>query len=134
MFLTHFIYSKLKKPDIKKNTDVIRTYLPSGGAIAYLSIYNNLKYCLKEKLITFKNKVNDISIQVGIDGIPLFKSSPVNLWPILFTIKNVSFRKPLPIAVFAGIGNPNFEQFCNSLVMNYYSSRISLILVVLVLR
>ena len=54
---------------------------------------------------------NDLDISIGIDGVPIFESSNINLWPILLCLKNCSHSKPLPIAIFAGIGKPDLTAF-----------------------
>jgi hypothetical protein len=54
-----------------------------------------------------------VDIKLNIDGLPLFKSSRLNLWPILMIVNNV--LRPLPIAVFCGIGKPNLTPFLNHL-------------------
>lgn len=95
-----------KKPNISSKVDILKSNLTSGGKLAYLSIIDNLKYCLSNKLLVLTSKFTDLSIKVGIDGIPIFRSSPVNLWPILFTIDNIAFKRPLPIAVYVGFGKP----------------------------
>ena len=54
-----------------------------------------------------------VDIKINIDGLPLFKSSPINLWPILMLVPGVSH--PLPLAIFAGIGKPDLLPFLNRL-------------------
>jgi hypothetical protein len=50
-----------------------------------------------------------IDASVNIDGLPLFKSSPLSLWPILIDFDHKGI--PLPISVYCGYGKPNFEEF-----------------------
>ena len=48
-----------------------------------------------------------ISIQVNIDGLPLFRSSGMQLWPILGLVKEpVVTREPFVIGVFGGMKKP----------------------------
>jgi len=44
-----------------------------------------------------------IQLQVNIDGLPLFKSSQVQVWPILCSVFNASFNKdPFVVGIFSG--------------------------------
>ncbi|XP_065659297.1 uncharacterized protein LOC136083669 [Hydra vulgaris] len=92
-----------KKPQVAAKVQVLKNTLSCGGNYGYLSIFDNLAYCIKNSLVAFRAKYVDLKIKIGIDGIPVFKSSPVHIWPILFTMRNVGFSKPLPIAVYAGL-------------------------------
>jgi hypothetical protein len=47
-----------------------------------------------------------ISVQVNIDGLPLFKSSNVQFWPILGMIDSEQMKCPFAIGVFCGTGKP----------------------------
>jgi hypothetical protein len=84
---------------------------------AYLGIKENLQFCFSNGLLKLKDLNSIIRIKINIDGLPLFKSSPINLWPILLQIEDISC--PLPIALFCGIGKPQLETFvaplCNEL-------------------
>ena len=93
-----------------------------GGKFAYLSILENLKFAFKTKYLQLKSPLCNLKIQVFIDGLPLFKSSKLQLWPILFKISpnaseyllKCSF--PLPIAVFCGFSKPKLMPFLDNLV------------------
>ena len=65
----------------------------------------------------------DIVIYINVDGLPLFKGSRVGLRLILMTIKGCKYHKPLPIAVFCGIGKPPLTKFLESLVNELKSLR-----------
>ena len=100
-----------KKPNVINKVNIIKTNVTGNkGTFAYLSIFENLKFCVANKLLTLKDKFCDFSVKFGIDGIPIFRSSPVNIWPILFTIDDFLHR-PLPVAVFVGLGKPNSADF-----------------------
>ena len=48
-----------------------------------------------------------IPLCFNIDGLPLFKSSSVNFWPILCQIYDTKYEwKPFPVAIFCGVGKP----------------------------
>lgn len=105
----------LNKMRSSSKVDVLCSVLKCGGQMAYLSIQDNLIFCIKNNLLLFEEKFNKLSLSINIDGLPLFRSSPVCLWPILFSFRNFSFKKPLPIAVYAGTGKPDFSGFLDQL-------------------
>lgn len=49
----------------------------------------------------------DIMLSINIDGVPLFKSSGIQLWPILCSVRQF---EPFIVAVFCGDANPNSVQ------------------------
>lgn len=62
-------------------------------------------------------KAITISINVNIDGLPVFKSSRTQFWPILFHIVEMPTPKPMPIAIFCGQSKPtNLEEFLRPFV------------------
>ncbi len=88
----------------------------SKGNFAYSDILSNITFLLQNKFLYFKEKYNNIVVHINIDGLPLFKSSTLGLWPILMTIKNCTYPKPLPIGVFCGFGKPPLQEFISNLV------------------
>lgn len=99
-----------KKPNVRPKLEILKANFPVGGAFAYLSILDNMKYCIKNNILQCKQNFMDLSLKVGIDGIPIFKSSPVNIWPILLYIDGLVGR-PLPVAVFVGLQKPTCSAF-----------------------
>lgn len=63
---------------------------------------------------------HDIIVNVNIDGLPLFKSSNISLWPILGLITNQRDSTPFPIAIFSGKGKPiNCSEFLDDFLKEY---------------
>lgn len=58
-------------------------------------------------LSTCSNNNLKISLDVNIDGLPLFKSSTLDCWPILGRIVNFNNCKPFVIGIFCGRGKPD---------------------------
>lgn len=106
---------KLKKYNKSANVDVLKSVLSCGGEFAYIGIKDNIKYCIVNKLIHFKDMYNSLHINISIDGLPLYKSSAVTLWPILLSFNNIGFSKPLPVGIYVGISKPNFVDFISQL-------------------
>ena len=91
------------------------------GKIAYFGLQKTLVFCLKNGLIDIEKYVTSnsrstllLSAVFNIDGLPLYKSSGLNMWPILMKIDSV-FR-PMPVAVFLGNGKPILSKFLEKLV------------------
>lgn len=86
-----------------KNIDV--TYLETGQFV-YLGLLSEIKKHIK--LFDFDGNAEnrEISLSFNIDGLPLFKSSNTQLWPILALVKDIPNAKPFPIALFCGKSKP----------------------------
>lgn len=78
-----------------------------GGAYHYIGIQSCLERLHQSGLLTATTNMC-INIQINIDGLPLFKSSGMQLWPILGSVKepDVKVSEPFVIAVFAGMSKP----------------------------
>ncbi|XP_053685668.1 uncharacterized protein LOC128735198 [Sabethes cyaneus] len=65
----------------------------------------------------YKEQSLSISININIDGIPLFKSSKLQFWPILFNISEMPEIAPMTVAIFYGKTKPtNLDTFLKQLV------------------
>jgi hypothetical protein len=59
------------------------------------------------------NKLNDVipdkqtlCLQLNIDGLPLYKSSSMQFWPVLGLLKGLPMKTPVVITLFCGISKP----------------------------
>ncbi|XP_055527882.1 uncharacterized protein LOC129720425 [Wyeomyia smithii] len=78
--------------------------------------YKGIKQCLLEYFRNIEAPVA-ISINVNIDGIPIYKSSKSQFWPILFNIHEMPEVGPVPIAIFYGSSKPiSVEEFLQPFV------------------
>ncbi|XP_031333822.1 uncharacterized protein LOC116163832 [Photinus pyralis] len=75
-----------------------------SGEMVYLGISPNLQRILSPLISTSPNLIN-IKLAFNVDGLPLFKSSNVNIWPILCQIKSITVE-PFVVAIFSGSGKP----------------------------
>jgi hypothetical protein len=74
-----------------------------GGQYYYFGLSNKIEaYCRD-------NPLNEVDLMINIDGLPLYKSSNCQLWPILCAIK--TSRKPqlepFLVALYSGMSKPN---------------------------
>ena len=84
----------------------INTIQKSGGDYLYLGIESGISKVIAEHPEHFR-RIDQIKLSFNIDGVPLFKSSSVQLWPILCSIKNF---EPFVVAVYCSNTKPNSIQ------------------------
>ncbi|KAF0698520.1 Uncharacterized protein FWK35_00033226, partial [Aphis craccivora] len=63
-------------------------------------------YGINRHLLKFKHEDNEIKIVVGVDGLPLSKSSSSQFWPILAYVYPYS-NNVFPIGIYHGNSKPN---------------------------
>ena len=76
----------------------------AGGKYHHFGIMEGLLHELKndDKLC----KCSNLSLQIGIDGLPLFKSSNESFWPILCIVKEKINAEPFIIGLWVGSSKP----------------------------
>jgi hypothetical protein len=72
----------------------------------YLGIESGISKVIAEHPEHFR-RIDQIKLSFNIDGVPLFKSSSVQLWPILCSIKHF---EPFVVAVYCSNTKPNSIQ------------------------
>jgi len=65
-----------------------------------------LTHGINRHLLKFKHEDNEIKILVGVDGLPLSKSSSSQFWPILAYVYPHS-NNVFPIGIYHGNSKPN---------------------------
>ena len=85
---------------LRNTSHVMKTV--SGGEYCHLGLTNGLTNIVKQNCITLDN----LELQFNVDGIPLFKSSNLSLWPILCLVKNVPLKTPFVVGMFCGKEKP----------------------------
>ena len=75
-------------------------------------VYVGVEKCIK-KLLEYQKHLVSIDLIINIDGLPLFKSSSLNLWPIL--IQFGPFQ-PIAVAFYCGRSKPPFQEFLKNFV------------------
>jgi len=74
----------------------------AGGHYYHFSLVNGLKTVIDK----FQVSDSVINLQLNIDGLPLFKSSPGQFWPILGLVTNSKIKQPFIIGLFYGNTKP----------------------------
>lgn len=68
--------------------------------------HQGLIFCLNKIYQHFQN-TKSIAININIDGLPIYKSSKDEFWPILFNITEFPNLKPMTIGIYHGKGKPS---------------------------
>lgn len=81
--------------------------------------HNGLQSCLTKIFGKLSSNIN-IQLNFNIDGLPLFKSSPISFWPILFNIHDMPDIRPMVVGIWCGERQPNnlnefLEPFVNEI-------------------
>lgn len=78
--------------------------------------HNGLQYCL-ENLLCNVSKSLTVSLNINMDGLPIYKSARDELWPILFNIFEFPKVKPMVIGVYHGISKAtDLERYLQPMV------------------
>lgn len=88
--------------------------------------YFGVEYCLIRKLQNggLKQNISTIKLIINIDGLPIFKSSSTNLWPILGRSDDLVDDRVFMIACFCGEGKPsNLDHYLNPFIEEVSSLR-----------
>ena len=87
----------------------------SGGEYQHFGLANGIKNKLHAHSDLFN--LNLLKIQINIDGLPLFKSSSLQFWPILGMIEYERVKDPFIIGLFQGHSKPkNVEEFLGDFI------------------
>jgi hypothetical protein len=85
-----------------RSMDETRTL--TNGFMHYFGISKTIMWKLQRG---FRNKMTKIKLQINIDGLPLFKSSSTEVYPILGLCQDFVDNSPFMIAIFCGTGKPD---------------------------
>ncbi|PIK36331.1 transposase domain-containing protein [Apostichopus japonicus] len=75
----------------------------AGGKYYHFGIANYIK----SKMQLSQPCKESISIKINIDGLPLFRSSNMQFWPILGITDQIFDSTPFPIGIFSGMSKPS---------------------------
>ena len=91
----------------------------SGGLYYHFGIKNGIKECLEKSIDFLATPIGNIALQCSCDGLPLFKSSNDQFWPILGMITKPFRSTPFIIGLFYGKQKPTNLDFINEFVQEY---------------
>lgn len=84
-----------------KTPKKVGTVEKCGGTYAYFGLASGIMKVLSQNPAFGEN---DVGLSINIDGIPLFKSSNMQMWPILCSFH---FCSPFIVALYCGQAKPN---------------------------
>lgn len=109
-----------------KESSVVRL---AGGEYHYFGIKQSLlrlgsagfhRKCDFPYLQKFVNLQNLLTLTISTDGLPLWKSSGTQLWPLLAVVNQCVDQTPFVIAIFSGESKPsNVELFLKDFVLEF---------------
>jgi hypothetical protein len=116
---------RVQNPELPKDP---RTLLSTPSSIVVHDItggqyhHIGIEAGVVAKLSKYRREIEhlgDIQLQINIDGLPIFKSSPGQLWPILGMIENLSKKIPLSLDYIMGFQSHLMSSStCHSLLRN----------------
>lgn len=95
-----------------KKSDCLIVAEISPGLYNHFGIFKQL-----ERVSQLLKHCDEILVDINIDGLPLFKSSKAQLWPILIKVVNITTLSVFPVGVFLGRSKPNnIEEFLHEFI------------------
>lgn len=96
-----FIGKKLLPKDSRTLLHTPRTVEISTLDVDQKYWHNGLKFCLQNVLKAISKPIT-ISLTFNMDGLPIFKSSKDEFWPVLFNINEMPAIRPMVVGVYHG--------------------------------
>ena len=78
----------------------------AGGNYHHFGILSSLRNTLN-KHVKILTEGMTLGLQINVDGLPLFKSSTLQLWPILGLLVTVPMKEPVVIGAYCGPKKPS---------------------------
>lgn len=78
----------------------------AGGQYYHFGLLQSISGVLYKNMDILRN-ITNLELQVSIDGLPLYKSSATQFWPILGAVQNLVQEEPVTIGLFCGAGKPS---------------------------
>lgn len=112
----------LERDNMWESIDELKQGSPDRVSVS--DICTGLGYRKLQEPGGFLDGTQNLTLSLFIDGIPLYKSSSVSLWPVYLLINEIPpqqrFRKKNMVlwGVWQGVGKPNMNMFLRPLVMD----------------
>ncbi|XP_052891199.1 uncharacterized protein LOC128299314 [Anopheles moucheti] len=105
---------------LKTNTNASKNIVTINGSQYW---YHGIRQCLLNNLSDRNlNSSSKLQLNVSIDGLPIFRSSNLQFWPILINVHNVPDAPVMTVSIYSGSTKPgSIEQFLQPFVdeMNF---------------
>jgi hypothetical protein len=97
-------YATLMRTKTKEGQSKSKIVDLSKGRYAHIGLIDKIKNLTKKNV----ENVDILDLDIGIDGLSFFKSSPDEIWPVLGFFPNIPYKiKPFAIGVYYGPSHPN---------------------------
>lgn len=96
-----------------RNTTVVAK---SGGQYVYMGIEKAVAPRLSTLSDQNLHNITAVEVKVNIDGLPLFKSSHLSVWPILCSVSGSVEITPFCVAVYSGLKKPSNLEFLHEFI------------------
>jgi len=91
----------------------------AGGTYYHFGIRNSVLAELASLDFDLRDLTNTLTLRVKIDGLPLFRSNNVSLWPILGRIKEIPNSNVFVIGLYSGVTKPsNVQEYLNEFIQD----------------
>ena len=77
----------------------------AGGKYCHIGLESNIKSVLNSTLCD-TTSITHLTLHINVDGLPIFDSSSVHVWPILGRIKEFPDCEPFAIGIYSGTKKP----------------------------
>ena len=94
----------------------VETQVKSGMEYYYFGMASEILKHFKQCVLQKRDQVNGIELSLNIDGLPLFRSSSVSLWPVLCGIVNIRPTVVFPVALTCGASKPSDLEFLSDVI------------------
>jgi len=75
--------------------------LPGGGEYIHFGLEAGLRRLIcRDSIVPYDGREQNMSLQFNIDGLPLFKSSKMCLWPILCIVRESTIKEPFVVGAY----------------------------------
>lgn len=103
----------LRAETLKKTPRGLNIERKSGGEYVYLGVEQNIRRAIADSAAPIPEK---IQLRVNVDGLPIFKSKQLSLWPIQCSITDFPKMQPLIVALFCANHKPQTLEFLDDFV------------------
>ncbi|CAI5682040.1 unnamed protein product [Oreochromis niloticus] len=91
----------------------------AGGSYYHFGLKNSIAAALELLDFDLKKLTNNLTLRINVDGLPLFRSNNVSLWPILGGIKEIPNCDVFVIGLYSGTTKPsNVQEYLNDFVQD----------------
>jgi len=77
------------------------------GHYCHFGVANGIQNLFQQRYINPYQDPKEILLQINIDGLPLFKSTDYQLWPILGMVIGLRVKRPFVIGLYGGNRKPS---------------------------